>query len=384
LNTNYDYIIAGMGCAGLSLAVRLSEAGLTKGKKILLVDRAVKDRNDRTWCFWETKPGFFEDIVFRSWNKAWFNSNDLSALLDLAPYHYKMIRGIDFFQHCMSRISADVAFDIKYGEVKDIYTEEFMAYLVLNEEEFGAPILFNSIVEKNLRKKSSQHHLLQHFKGWVIKTKEPVFETHHPVLMDFRTPQTYGTSFVYVMPISTQEALVEYTLFTPSLLPSNEYDEGLKSYLHQFLGTTDWEIIEEEFGVIPMTNVPFKKINGRIRNIGTAGGMTKASSGYTFRFIQKDIEQIIETIKDGADVVKKSAEFTRFNWYDSVLLNVLALKKMQGADVFSCLFQKNKPEMLLKFLDNETKFAEELRIMTTLPQWLFMKAGLQEGFNLLR
>jgi hypothetical protein len=40
--------------------------------------------------------------------------------------------------------------------------------------------------------------------------------------------------------------------------------------------------------------------------------------------------------------------------------------------------------MLLKFLDNETKFAEELRIMTTLPQWLFMKAGLQEGFNLLR
>jgi hypothetical protein len=129
-----------MGCAGLSLAVRLSEAGLTKDKKILLVDREIKNRNDRTWCFWETQPGFFEDIVFRSWNKAWFNSNDLTELLDLAPYKYKMIRGIDFFDHCMKRISADPAFDIKYGVVKDIYTEEFMAFLLLEEEEFGAPI----------------------------------------------------------------------------------------------------------------------------------------------------------------------------------------------------------------------------------------------------
>jgi len=384
LNTNYDYIIAGMGCAGLSLAVGLSEAGLTKNKKILLVDREIKNRNDRTWCFWETEPGFFEDIVFRSWNKAWFNSNDISALLDLGPYKYKMIRGIDFFDHCMKRISTDPAFEIKYGEVKDIYTEEFMAFLLLDEEEFGAPILFNSIILKDIKKKSKHYKLLQHFKGWVIKTNEPKFESNIPILMDFRISQNHGTTFVYVMPFSPYEALVEYTLFTPDLLSPEEYNLGLTNYITQFLGITDWQVTEEEFGIIPMTNFPFPKVNGRIRNIGTAGGMTKSSSGYTFRFIQKDVEQIINTLKKNQDVLEKNTNNSRFNWYDSVLLNVLTHNKMPGADIFSCLFQKNKPETLLKFLDNETDFSEELHILASLPKLLFSKAGIQEGLKLLR
>ena len=373
-----------MGCARLSLAVRLSEAGLTKDKKILLVDREIKNRNDRTWCFWETQPGFFEDIVFRSWNKAWFNSNDLTELLDLAPYKYKMIRGIDFFDHCMKRISADPAFDIKYGEVKDIYTEEFMAFLLLDEEEFGAPILFNSIILKDIKKKSKHYNLLQHFKGWVIKTNEPKFESNIPILMDFRISQNHGTTFVYVMPFSPHEALVEYTLFTPALLSPEEYNLGLTNYITQFLGITDWQVTEEEFGVIPMTNFPFPKVQGRIRNIGTAGGMTKSSSGYTFRFIQKDVEQIINTLKKNQDVLEKNSNNSRFNWYDSVLLNVLINNKMPGADIFSCLFQKNNPETLLKFLDNETSFNEELHILASLPKLLFSKAGIQEGLKLLR
>jgi lycopene beta-cyclase len=77
--------------------------------------------------------------------------------------------------------------------------------------------------------------------------------------MDFRTIQREGTSFVYVMPFSATEALVEYTLFSKSLLEDGDYDVALKDYVHNVLGLLDYEILEKEFGVIPMTNCAFKQ-----------------------------------------------------------------------------------------------------------------------------
>lgn len=50
----YDYIIAGMGCAGLSMAVQLSQSSLPFSK-VLLVDKESKNENDRSWCFWQKK-----------------------------------------------------------------------------------------------------------------------------------------------------------------------------------------------------------------------------------------------------------------------------------------------------------------------------------------
>jgi glycine/D-amino acid oxidase-like deaminating enzyme len=58
---SFDYIIAGGGLAGLSLAFYLNESEHLRGKKVLIIDRDAKRRNDRTWCFWEREPGAFED-----------------------------------------------------------------------------------------------------------------------------------------------------------------------------------------------------------------------------------------------------------------------------------------------------------------------------------
>ena len=60
------------GCASLSIIMRMIASEKFSQKKILLVDREPKIRNDRTWCFWEQEAGFFEDIVYRKWNAALF------------------------------------------------------------------------------------------------------------------------------------------------------------------------------------------------------------------------------------------------------------------------------------------------------------------------
>ena len=54
--------------------------------------------------------------------------------------------------------------------------------------------------------------------------------------------------------------------------------------------------MEEEFGIIPMTNADFPFFKNGMYYIGTAGGQTKASTGYTFRFIQKQADAIVEQL----------------------------------------------------------------------------------------
>jgi lycopene beta-cyclase len=375
----YDYIITGMGCAGLSLAIHLSRNGALQGKRILLIDLDKKEKNDRTWCFWETEPGPFEDVVIRRWSKAWFHAEGFSSLLDLSPYTYKMIRGLDYYRYALKELSSNPQVEFLYAPVERIQQAGDHADVTAGGQVYQGTYVFNSILFDPPRPEPGKYYLLQHFKGWIVETDLPAFRTDEATLMDFRPSQEQGTTFVYVMPFSENRALVEYTLFSPELLPGQAYDEGLKTYLHEVLGIHQYRVVEEEFGIIPMTNHRFPKHAGNVIHMGTAGGQTKASSGYTFRFIQKHAAALASSLLHTGHPHDIPAHFIdRFYWYDSVLLNILHHRTLEGSYVFRQLFKKNKAATILRFLDNETSLAQEFRLLNTLPQWPFMKAGLRE------
>jgi lycopene beta-cyclase len=379
LNTSnqYDYIIAGAGCAGLSLAVHMILAGKFNDKKILIVDKEEKNKNDRTWCFWETESGLFEPVVYQKWKQVWFHGEKFSKLLSLSPYEYKLVRGIDFYNHCFDVIKKQSNVDILFREVKEIKMDGQLAALHLNEEKFTANYIFNSIMFDKPVLKKKEYYLLQHFKGWMIETEKPAFNPGDATLMDFRTDQQQGTTFVYVMPLSETKALVEYTLFSEKFLEPSQYEEGLKKYIANTLRIDSYKIVEEEFGVIPMTNHLFPVSDGNIINIGTAGGQTKASSGYTFRFIQKKSAEIVERLLQGKHPAGKPIK-RKYHFYDSVFLNILQHKTLSGKKIFSSLFQKNKPQQVLRFLDNESSLRDELKIISSLPTLPFLKAAIRQ------
>lgn len=195
--------------------------------------------------------------------------------------------------------------------------------------------------------------------------------------MDFRVGQQHGTTFVYVMPFEPNRALIEYTLFSSTLLKPEEYDEGLKEYISNYLGVSSYSVAEVEAGVIPMTNYKFPRNNGNIINIGTAGGQTKASSGYTFNFIQKHSAAIVKSLARGKSPVVNAAS-RRFDFYDSTLLHILHHNKVPGDHIFSRFFKKNKPQRVLRFLDNESSLSEELLLISSLPTMPFLKAALKQ------
>ena len=380
LSYKYDYIFTGVGCAALSLVMRMIKSGKFADKKILLIDKESKTKNDRTWCFWEKENGFFEEIVYTKWDTISFLSDDFYCDMPIGPYQYKMIRGIDLYQYCFKEIDQHRNIDILYGEIPQavIHKEGITIHIDGRMEHFDYATLFNSILPKQT-KTSGVINLLQHFKGWIIETPNAAFDSSKAVFMDFRINQKDDTAFVYVLPVSSTKALVEYTLFSKKLLPDEIYETELKNYINDFLQLKDFRVIEKEFGVIPMTNRKFSFCVRPDRfNIGTAGGMTKASSGYTFQFIQKQADKIIECICNDEPLSGIPATPNRFIFYDKVLLDVLYNKRASGKKIFATLFKKNKPQQVLKFLDNESSLSEELKIISGLPTLPFLKAALKQ------
>jgi len=354
-------------------------------KQILVIDQSSKTGNDRTWCFWEKEPGIFDSIVHHKWSEINFYAQDFSSKFDITPYEYKMIRGIDFYNHVLDKAKQQSNIHFLYGNVQSLFNDLNKAVVTIDDKQITADYIFNSIIfkdETNTIKTKSTYYLLQHFKGWLVETANNIFDDRVATFMDFRVSQQHGTTFIYVLPTAANKALIEYTLFTEKLLDANEYDIALNGYLKNFLKTENYKILETEFGVIPMTNISFSQGKRNIVSIGTAGNQTKASSGFTFQFIQKHSDLIIKALVKGKDPhIKNKFLQKRFNIYDKTLLNILCNKKLGGDKIFTDLFRKNPVQRVFRFLDNETNPVEELKLLNTVSTTVFLPAAVQELFR---
>lgn len=370
----FDYIIAGGGSAGLTLAFLLLVHENSK-KSILIIDRNDKTANDRTWCFWEEGDNLLEDLVYKDWHKAGFYSSHFNHVYDISPYRYKMIRGIDFYQFMKTELLKYENLTWEHTEIKKIMND---GVVETKNQRYKADFIFNStsgLKDFNIPRKHIQ--FLQHFKGKFIKTNKPCFDKSTMTYMDFRIDQAGDCRFGYVLPFSDTEALVEYTIFSETLLSTKEYEDGLNSYIRDSLNIENYTVLEEEFGVIPMTDFPFPLQNDRVINIGISGGFAKASTGYTFLRSQQILQKMASNLSNNRsptdDLPYQSGKFKK---YDSTLLKVLKGGKPTGAEVFSSLFEKNGAQAVFKFLDEETNLAEEIKIMSSTPIMAFGKAFL--------
>lgn len=382
---HFDYIIAGAGCSGRSLAVRMLPYLQSTNKRVLLVDQAGKKGNDKTWCFWEEHSDIFEPIIYKSWNRLSFASHLFHKELDIDPYQYKMIRAIDFYAHTDELLAAHPQqVSSIQGNVEKLYTEKELAYVQMDGEIFSCDYVFSSIPQTQEKRPERYQYFLQHFEGWTIETAAPAFNAECATLMDFNTDQKAGTTFVYVLPLSPNRALVEYTVFSEQELPAAAYTTALEQYIREQLKCTDYTIKEREHGVIPMSDHPIKRQQDRVIYLGTAGGFTKGSTGYTFRFIQKHTAALVQELMKSGTPNIPAISASRFTMYDATLLNLLRSRRISGEEIFSRMFQKNSARKILKFLDNDSTLLDEIQIFSTLQKREFALALLNRTLKLMR
>ncbi|QCX01676.1 lycopene cyclase [Aggregatimonas sangjinii] len=374
----YDYIILGAGAAGLMLADAMCSDDFFKGKSILLLDKERKQNNDRTWCYWEEDEGLFDDIVFQKWNYIYFAGKELRKQYNIAPYSYKMIRGIDFYEAILKRIEDHPGITFQLGEVTSVEDDGKQVVVTTATHTFFAKKVFNSIFDYKMAVGQTKYPVLQqHFIGWFIKADKPIFKKDQATFMDFSIPQNGNTRFMYVLPFSEYEGLVEYTLFSEKLLPEEEYESAIQAYLQNDLGCEKYKIIEKEQGSIPMTCYDFKEHHSaNVRYIGTAGGWSKASTGYTFMSTAKKIPIVIKHIKSGKPLHRLNFK-NKFWYYDLLLLDILHRNNELGGVIFETLFKNRKPQLIFKFLDEDTNLWEDLKYILGCPKWIFLKAFLR-------
>lgn len=382
----FDYIITGCGLSGLMLAYRLAKDPFFDHKNILILESKKKNSDDRTWSFWEEGNGEWDHLVDTSWKKLKVNDVKIDIDIDINPYTYKTIKSSKFYDFIWNFLETKENFTVKFDEVLNISHRTEFASVLTKSSEYVGKKLFNSILfDKRYNQQLKFPVLQQHFVGWFIETEEDVFDSSTVNFMDFSVEQRKKTRFMYVLPFSKTKALVEYTLFSDKLLPEYEYDEELKLYLRQ-KGIKNYKIERVERGSIPMTSYRFWKQNSsNVLYIGTTGGWTKPSTGFTFKSSSKKTKLLVDFLKEET-VLKKFKIKNRFWYYDLLFLDVLSKKNEMGSKVFLKLFKRNSIITILKFLDEESSFLQELKIILSLPPYHFFIAFIKRfsKFNTIR
>lgn len=382
---HYNYIFSGSGLSALMTVYKMILSEKFQDKSILLIDSNLKKTNDRTWCFWEKPNHQWEKIVSKKWKNALFVNEGSNKNLVFFPYEYNMIRGLDFYNLVFELIEKQKNITFVKDKIISFQDNSSLVKVFCENESYSCNKLFNSIYDKpDVESQTKYPVLQQHFVGWFVKSDQEIFNPEMATFMDFSLQQNGNTKFMYVLPTSKTEALLEPTLFSHKLLKLEEYEIAIKNYA-QKLGILNYEIVEKEYGSIPMTCYPFWKNNTKnILNIGTAGGWTKASTGFTFYHTNKKTDELIRFITLNNS---KSIDFSKFHkktkfWlYDLIFLDVLDKQNYLGSKVFSSLLMKGNPELIFKFLNEETNFLEDLQVMLKCPKILFIKAFFRVVFK---
>jgi lycopene beta-cyclase len=373
INRHFDYIIIGQGLAGLKLALSFNNDVFFKDKTIALIDPDTKSKNDKTWCFWETETNYLESLVYKTWDIANFYGCREHIKLQLKPYKYKMIRSLDFYNHSKSILSKNTHITFITDQVQQV--NEDSVSVDTENNSYTATHIFDSRITQDFELKKKQHiNIIQHFKGWVIKTEIPQFNPDEITMMDYRLKDGDQTTFMYVLPFTANEALIEFTYFTKNIVPDAVYDSHLKNYIEHQLNIKNYSINEVEKGQIPMTNFPFENYSTKnITKIGTAGGWVKGSTGYSYKHTEKKISQLIKNIKTNRlpsnQLIKR-----KYKFYDKIFLKVLHDENQKGEWIFTQYYKKNSTETMFRFLDEESTFLEDLKIMWSLFSWSFISA----------
>ncbi|MFI7585965.1 lycopene cyclase family protein [Spongisporangium articulatum] len=376
-----DVAIIGAGGAGLSLLLAFDRAYAGAGDKprIALIDPVRHVTDDRTWCWWTDGPAPLDDLITARWRfLRLVDGHGTAREHDLGGARYVMLRSSALYaeaERAAERLGAVWIQEPVTGlDVSGTTGAPGRVPVTTASARLGARWTFDSRPAPPVR--PGRTVLLQHFRGWFVRTPRPEFDPGVATLMDFTVPQPeVGVAFAYLLPTSGTEALVEYTEFSPARLDPAAYDIALRAYLNA-LGVIDHTVEHVEDGAIPMTDAVFARAAGpRAFRIGTAGGATRGSTGYTFAAMQRQAADVVRLFQAGRTPLPPPAYPARHRWMDAVLLRALRTGGVDGPALFSGLFAAQPPQRVTRFLDGATTYSEELAVMRSTPAWPMARAA---------
>lgn len=284
-------IIVGAGLSGLMTAWRCLD--VNPDLQVLVIEASDRIAGDHTWSFNLTDVApelraWIKPFIAYQWDRYDVKFPKRERTLDI-PY---CTGNSDTLRAC-------VAPHIKSGRL------QIQTRTTWSGEDASQPVIYATGFER----RDDEIPGWQKFVGRVIKTNEP-HGLDHPVIMDATVEQIDGYRFIYLLPFSETELLVEDTYFsdTPHL-SENEITSRLEDYI-QAKGWGDHTLLRTEKGVLPMMMATDR--NDSRPSIGLAGGFAVAATGFTVPHAVEMSDRIAQIISaEGINAVEGSVEILR-------------------------------------------------------------------------
>ncbi len=368
----FDYIIVGAGCSGLSLAYEMNVKNLFNDKTCAIIDKRKEFNRDKIWSYWNIYEHSFYDCLINKWDKFCVKKNQNEIILDCENFQYQSIDSQKFYKKILDNLNSNKNIKLILNKSVDkIYENKDEAIVQCSDEIFRTDIIFNSSLDNKTTKESE---LFQHFYGCEVVFDENVNLPEYPIIMDFNCNQDSWVHFFYTLPMGKNKIFIENTwISNEKSFAFERYIAEINYYIQNNLNyKKKYKTNYSEIGSIPMfhfkNNMKYKKLI----NIGTAGNLTRKSTGYTFLNIQKSVKQIAINISKKQNI-KESSVSLKYNYLDDIFIKVLLEKKGSMHEVFFDLFKKNKTKDIVKFLSNTSNWFEDLRIILSMPKLIFIK-----------
>ena len=364
-----DLVIVGGGLAGLSLACHLLEAGIGD-RRLLVLESRTTYRHDRYWCSWGQPNHPFADCISHSWHR-WRVSADASSHVQQSasqPYH--CIPSGDLYAEATRRIAAHPNASLQLGCPVAAVREagEWAEVHLANGKMMRCSRVFDSRLPDRGPSDDNEVDLVQDFLGWRVRCDAACFDPTTVTLMQFAAGGA-DVRFTYVLPFSAHEALVESTVFAAAPLRDDEHESLLRRHLQQSLPGLEPLIVETERGCVPMSTRrrAVRSPTSRIVPIGTAAGLVKPSTGYSFEAVQRWSRAVARDVAAGCPSAAPPARGRRALAMDRLFLAFLRRHPERMPALFLRMFERVAPDVLVRFLSDRASLRDAAQVAAALP-----------------
>ncbi len=362
--TDAPLVIVGAGCAGLSLAVALIDEGWDR--PLVLLERRTAYVRDRTWCFWDTGDVPWADRADASWDR--WRIGD--AVQHAASHPYLHLPADRFYDAALRRLRRARNVELRLGvrvtaiaeRAEDVRLRT-SGGIVRAARVVDCRGAAHPAVRAGLRT-----GLTQRFLGQVVRTERPRFDPGEATLMAFHGEHPRELRFVYTLPLSDREALVEDTSFAWHTTPAAARRRAIADAVG-----VPFTVGFTESGVIPMSVVAAKQ-TPRVWAAGLPAGAARPSSGYAFVRIQRQVAAIARALCDGRRTPPRVSP-PRTDALDEVFLQALDADPPSFAGHLTALAHGVTGDVLARFMNDASTPADDLRVMAALPPVPFVRAA---------
>ena len=373
MQTDLDLVVLGGGCAGLSLALRLAEQP-GRCRRVMVLESRSAYTNDRSWCFWRLGPHRYETLVRRSWSQVAVRSTSQAVHVACAHTPYQMLEAGAFYDHARRTIAAGDAVRLETGVSVlgsprpvpggwriETSTGGLTAAQVIDTRPPGAP-------------RHGDSALWQSFLGQELVCERPVFDPSRVELMDFAHDSPGAVAFTYVLPLSSDRALIETTLFDPHPRGPTDLASRQQQAVQSWCGDARTHVVRTEAGILPMgmTRPAAALSPGHLR-VGLMSGAARPATGYAFQRIQRWADSCGDALRRGQAASGHTPDPLLTRLMDRLFLDVLRTHPQRGPELFMRLFERAATPRIVRFLSDRATFMDRVAVAASLPTGLFLR-----------